>query len=117
VAEHFATVDDYVAALPDDARDVLERIRATVRTALPGAGETIRYNMPTVTYDGEYVIHVAAWKHHIGPYPMPVLGGGIEAQIAPYRAAKDSVRFPYGKPVPYELIGRVVALIAAEEEG
>ena len=60
-----------------------------------------------------YALHFAGWKKHIGLYPVPRLEPALEAEIAPYRAEKDSVVFPHAQPVPYELIGRVADAIVA----
>ena len=59
-------------------------------------------------------VHFAAWKKHLGMYPVPTLDPELEAEIAPYRVAKDSVNFPYKNPIPYELIERVSAAIYAK---
>ena len=74
---------------------------------MPEPTEKIRYGMPAVMLGGRYALHYAGWKKHIGLYPVPTLPEPLEAEIAPYRAEKDSVVFPHTKPVPYELIGRV----------
>ena len=69
--------------------------------------------MPAVMLGGRYAIHYAGWKRHLGLYPVPVLNDELEQQLAPYRAAKDSVNFAYSSPVPYQLIERVVAAIVS----
>lgn len=106
-----ATVDDYIASYPAAVREVLEGIRRTVRTAAPDSGETISYKMPTVTVDGTAVFYYAAWKHHIGMYPIPVFDGPLEAEIAPLRAAKDSLHLKYTDPFPYDLVARLTTAI------
>ena len=68
--------------------------------------------MPTVTLDGVPLMYFAAWKRHIGVYPVPPAQGALERELAPYRAAKDTVRFPLSRPVPYELIERLAAFLA-----
>ncbi len=88
-------------------------MRTRLHAAAPGAGETIRYQMPTITLHGKYLVYFAAWKRHIGLYPIPRLGEALEAEITPYRAAKDTVRFPLKKPLPFELIERLVAALVA----
>jgi uncharacterized protein YdhG (YjbR/CyaY superfamily) len=102
-------VDAYVADLSDEARTVTEKIRRLIHGAAPGITESMRYQMPCFQVDGEYLVYVGAWKHHIGMYPIPTLDGDLETDIAPYRAATDTVRFPYKRPIPYELIERLVA--------
>jgi uncharacterized protein YdhG (YjbR/CyaY superfamily) len=107
------TIDEYLATLPDDARAILERVRAALRAALPDAEERIRYGMPALMLDERYAIHFAGWKSHVGLYPVTRLDGPLEAEIAPYRAKKDSLRFPYAQPIPYALIERLAAALHA----
>jgi uncharacterized protein YdhG (YjbR/CyaY superfamily) len=105
------TVDEYISTLPEDVRPVLQGVRRAIRSALPGAEERIRYGMPAVMLDERYAIHYAGWKKHVGLYPIRTLEGGLEAEIAPYRTHKDSVRFLYCEPIPYDLIERVTAAL------
>jgi uncharacterized protein YdhG (YjbR/CyaY superfamily) len=113
MATVFATVDAYVESFPEETRVILSRVRSTILAEVPGAEEKIRYGMPAVMLGGRYAIHYAAWKRHLGLYPVPVLDDALETELAPYRAAKDSVNFAYSAPIPYDLIGRVAAAIVA----
>ena len=113
MAQHFATVDDYIASFPPEVQEVLQRVRETIHTAVPDAPEKIRYDIAAVMVDPTHAIHFAGWKKHVGLYPVPPLEGELEQQIAPYRAAKDSANFLYAQPIPYDLIARVAAAIAA----
>src|SRR3954451_1332006 len=108
----FATVDDYVAAQPEDVRPVLERLRRSIHAVVPDVGETISYAMPTFTLDDRPLVHLAAWKKHVGLYPLPPLDADLEQQVAPYRGVKDVMRLRYDRPIPYDLVGRVVAVLA-----
>lgn len=107
------TVDEYLAGFPDATRTVLEEVRKSLHDALPGAAEKISYGIPTLTVDGRALVYFAGWKHHVSVYPVPAGDAAFEAEIAPYRAAKGTLRFPLAKPVPYALIGRVATLLAA----
>jgi uncharacterized protein YdhG (YjbR/CyaY superfamily) len=109
--QSFATIDEYVAALPEHARPVMEGLRRSIRAVVPQVGETISYAMPTFTLDGLPLVHVAAWKKHVGLYPLPPLDEELAAQVAPYRAAKDTMQLKYAQPVPYDLVERVVAVM------
>ena len=103
----YSTIDEYIEVFPDNIRAILENIRNTVRTAAPEATEAIAYQMPTFKLRGN-LVHFAAFKNHIGFYPTP---SGIEAfkqEIAQYKWAKGSVQFPLSKPIPYDLIARIV---------
>jgi uncharacterized protein YdhG (YjbR/CyaY superfamily) len=111
MAAGFTTVDEYVASLPEDVRDVMERIRATIRSVVPDVGETISYQMPTFTLDGLPLVHVAAWKKHIGLYPLPPMDDELAAAVAPYRAATDTMQLKYARPIPYDLVERVMTVI------
>jgi uncharacterized protein YdhG (YjbR/CyaY superfamily) len=100
-------IDEYIAGFPKEVQEFLEKIRTTIREAAPDAEEAIKYRMPTFTLKGN-LVHLAAFKNHIGFYPAP---RGIEAfqeELSAYEGAKVSVRFPLDKPIPYDLIGRIV---------
>ncbi len=110
MTRQFATIDEYISAFPEDMQIILEQVRRATRNAAPAAAETISYQMPTITLNGRDLVSFAAWKHHIGLYPIPAADDAFAQELAPYRAAKGSVRFPLGKPMPYDLIERLVAL-------
>ncbi len=93
-------------------REVLERVRAAIHAGVPGGEEKVRYGMAAVMLGGRYAIHFAGWKHHVGLYPVPAFDDPLEQEVAPYRSKKDTVNFPYAKPVPYDLITRMSAEIA-----
>ena len=117
MVERPGTVDEYVQALPEDVRQVMDRLRRTIRDAAPGVEERISYAMPTFTLDGLPLLHVAAWKKHIGLYPLPDLEGPLAEEVAPFRGAKDAMQLPLREPVPYELVGRVVAAMVHRRAG
>lgn len=106
--------DDYLDALAPDAREVLGLARSAVHAAVPDAGETISYQMPTFTIGAIRFLHLGGWKRHLSLYPVPELDGVLEAAVAPYRTTTATVQFPYRRGVPYELIGRIAAAIAEE---
>jgi len=114
VAEKFATVDDYIGSFPTGVQTILQEVRSTILKVVPTSVETISYQMPTVMLGGRYLVYFAAWKHHVGLYPVPAADGAFERELAPYRASKGTVRFPLGQPIPYDLIERVVALLVAQ---
>ena len=102
-----ASVDDYVAALPDVARAALTEIRRRIRWVLPGVEEVISYQVPTFVVAGRRVLHVAAWKAHIGVYPAPGGDTEFEQAMAPYRSGVATLKFPLAEPMPYDLIERI----------
>ena len=101
------TIDEYIAGFPPDVQAILQKIRATIHKAAPQAEETISYQMPTFVLHGN-LVHFAAFKHHIGFYPVPT---GIEAfkkELSAYPSGKGSVQFPLDQPIPYGLISKIV---------
>lgn len=102
------TVDEYVATCPEDTRALLAAVRERLLRTVPGAGETISYQMPTVTVDGRALLYYAAWKKHLGIYPVAFGDADHEAVVGPYRAAKDSVHLPYGEPFPWDVLDTIV---------
>lgn len=110
---HLTTVDEYISQFPEDVRHILVKIRAVIKETAPEAVEKISYQMP-----GFFLRGILVWfgvhKHHIGFYPT---GSGIEAfkeELSAYKGTKGSVHFPLDKPVPYELISKIVKFRVAE---
>ncbi len=100
-------IDEYILGFPPEIQRILEEIRATIRAAAPQATEAISYQMPTFKLNGN-LVHFAAFKNHIGFYPVP---SGIEAfkeELSQFKGAKGSVQFPLTKPMPLDLISRIV---------
>jgi uncharacterized protein YdhG (YjbR/CyaY superfamily) len=117
VATRFSSVDDYVSACPAPAQAVLQEIRRTIAAVAPGAGETISYQMPTVTVNGRSLMYFAAWTKHIGVYPIPPLEDSLEHEVAPFRSGKDSVRLPLREPFPYHLVEKLVVALLQRRAG
>ena len=102
-----SSIDEYIADFPPEKRAVLEQIRRTIRAAAPDAEEAISYRMPTFKQNG-ILVHFAAFTNHIGLYP-PISGdASLEKAIAPYAGEKGNLRFPLDRPIPYDLIERIV---------
>lgn len=104
-------IDEYTASFPPDVRAILETMRSTIRKAAPDAQETISYNMPTFTLNGN-LVHFAAFKKHIGFYPPVKVKGDarLEKAVSAYAGEKGNLRFPLDQPIPYGLIGKLVKL-------
>ncbi|MGH2547895.1 MAG: iron chaperone [Thermomicrobiales bacterium] len=113
MAAKFGSIDEYIASFPDDVQIVLQRVREIMHRVMPGAAETISYDMPTIV-SGTHRVYFGGWKKHLAIYAVPPLGGDLEDQVAPYRSAKDTVQFPYKQPIPYDLIEEVAAILAAK---
>jgi uncharacterized protein YdhG (YjbR/CyaY superfamily) len=102
-------VDDYIRGYPDDVQQILQEIRRRIHQAVPEADEKISYQIPTFTLNGKYFVYMAAWKKHISVYPVPA---GMAEELAPYMAAKGTLKFALDKPIPYDLIAKVAKQLA-----
>ena len=101
------TIDEYIDAVPKEVQPILRRVRSTIRKAAPGAQEAIKYQLPTFTLDGN-LVHFGAFKNHIGFYPTPSGTAKFKRELSVYAGAKGSIRFPLDRPIPYDLITRIV---------
>jgi uncharacterized protein YdhG (YjbR/CyaY superfamily) len=111
----YQSVDDYIAAQPMPARSVLERVRATIRKALPGATEGISYQIPVYKLDGIMVLYFAGFQHHYSVYPAtPRVVAALEKELAGFLHSKATIRFSLVEAIPTRLISRIAKLRAAE---
>jgi uncharacterized protein YdhG (YjbR/CyaY superfamily) len=103
----FVSIDEYIATFPQKIQQILEEIRVTIKVAAPEAKEKISYQMPTFDLKGN-LVHFAAFKNHIGFYPTPSGIQKFKKELSVYEGAKGSVQFPLDKPIPYDLIRKIV---------
>jgi uncharacterized protein YdhG (YjbR/CyaY superfamily) len=104
----YSTIDEYLAFFPSDVRDILQKVRETIRSVAPQATEAISYGIPTFKLNGN-LVHFAGYAHHIGFYPT---GEGVEAfkdELEEYTISKGTVQFPLEKPIPYDLIRKITS--------
>ena len=102
-----ANIDDYIARFSPDVQLILEKVRSTIRDAAPAAEETISYNIPAFTQNG-ILVYFAAFKKHIGFYPPIKTDAKLAKAVAPYTGPKGNLQFPLDKPIPYDLIEKLV---------
>ena len=103
------TIDEYISNFPAKVQEALQQIREIVREAAPGAEETISYDMPTFNLNGTYLIYFAAWKKHIALYPVSAkLAESLKEDLTGYKGTKGSVHFQLDKPLPIDLIAKIV---------
>ncbi|HEY3857740.1 MAG TPA: DUF1801 domain-containing protein [Verrucomicrobiae bacterium] len=100
-------IDEYISNFPKNVREILEKIRVTIKKAAPRAEEKIGYGIPTFTLNGN-LVHFAAFKKHIGFYPTASGIAQFKQELSVYKGAKGSVRFPLDKPIPFSLISKIV---------
>ena len=101
-----ANIDEYIAAQPEDVRVALSRVRETIRAAAPDATEKIAWSMPTF-WQGENLIHFAAFKKHIGIYPGDLTQSPFDERLSGYKKTKGAIQFPFDKPIDYDLIADI----------
>jgi len=103
----YTDINAYISEYPEEIRVILEQIRTTIQNAAPEAKEAMKYGMPTFVLNGN-LVHFGAYNKHIGFYPAP---SGIDEfinELAVYRTGKGTIQFPLDKPIPFDLITKVI---------
>ena len=100
------TIDEYIAAQPEEARPYLNQVRDAICAALPDAQERLSWSMPTF-WKKHNIIHFAGFKKHVGLYPGPEAVQAFAARLEGYKTSKGTIQIPYGKPLPAELIADI----------
>ncbi|HEY5467651.1 MAG TPA: DUF1801 domain-containing protein [Coriobacteriia bacterium] len=109
-------IDDYIAQFPPSTQVALKETRALIRASAPEATETISYAMPTFDLNGRHLVHFAGFKNHVGFYPIPSAIEAFRDELAPYKSGKGSAQFPLGRPLPADLIRRIVEFRVEENK-
>ena len=102
----FETIDEYIRTFPENVQTILEKLRQTVKRAAPEAEETISYQIPTFKLKGSSIVHFAAFRKHIGLYPPAPKD--FKKDVSSYEGPKGNLKFPIDKPIPYDLVTRIV---------
>jgi uncharacterized protein YdhG (YjbR/CyaY superfamily) len=103
----FTTIDEYIAGFTGEIQEKLREMRRVIHETAPEATEKISYQMPTFYLNGN-LVHFAAFKNHIGFYPAPTGLDAFKDDIAPYLHSKGAVQFPLDRPIPFDLVKRIV---------
>ncbi|MEH7505201.1 DUF1801 domain-containing protein [Neobacillus drentensis] len=111
----FNTIDEYILQFPPEVQETLNTLRKVIKEAATDAEEKISYQMPTFALHGN-LVHFAAYKNHIGFYPTSSGIAAFKQELSEYKGAKGSVQFPIDKPLPFELISRIVKYRVAENK-
>lgn len=101
------SIDKYIQKFPSEAQEILKNIRKVIKESAPDAEEKMSYQMPTFALYGN-LVHFAAYKNHIGFYPTPSGIDAFKQELSEYKGSKGAVQFPFEKPIPYELISKIV---------
>ncbi len=110
----FKTIDEYHFSFPKNIRDILDRLRKTIKHVAPKAREIISYNMPAFKLN-KNLVYYAANKEHIGFYPTPSPIIKFKNELAKYKTSKGAIQFPIDKPLPLALIKKIVKLRIIED--
>ena len=109
------TIDEYIMLFPKNVQIVLEKLRQVIRESAPKSEETINYGIPTFKLNGN-LVHFAAFKNHIGFYPTTSAIVAFKKELSPYKQAKGSVQFPIDKPIPLNIVKKIVKYRVMENE-
>jgi uncharacterized protein YdhG (YjbR/CyaY superfamily) len=112
----FETIDEYISLFSKDIQDILKKLRQAIKESAPESEETINYGIPTFKLNGN-LVHFAAFKNHIGFYPTSSGITAFKKELSIYKHAKGSVQFPKDKPIPLDIVKKIVRFRAKENKG
>jgi uncharacterized protein YdhG (YjbR/CyaY superfamily) len=112
--KEFRTIDEYIDTFPEDVQIILVKIRRTILKAAPEAVEAISYGIPMFKLNGKYLVYFAAWKNHIGFYPMSLGAKAFKKELSVYKQGEGSIQFPLDKSIPYDLVHKIIIFRARE---
>lgn len=102
------TIGEYINSFPADTQDLLRQMRAVILENAPGAEEGISYGMPAYKMNGKPLVYFAGFRNHIGFYATPTGHAEFAQELSAYKHGKGSVQFPVDRPLPLDLIARIV---------
>ena len=111
----YKNVDEYINSFSGETRKKLESLRQAIHSVVPEAKEKIAYGIPTFTHHGN-LVHFAGYKTHIGFYPGSTPIKQFERELAGFKTSKGTIQFPLDKPLPIELIRKIVLACAERNE-
>jgi uncharacterized protein YdhG (YjbR/CyaY superfamily) len=109
----FTTMDEYIATFPKEMQSSLKELREVIKEEAPDAEERISYRMPAFFLNG-VLVYFAGFKHHIGFYPTASGIQNFKKEISAYKNSKGAVQFPIDKPIPFDLVRKIVKFRASE---
>ena len=109
-------IDEYIATFPENTQKLLQQVRTSIKKVVPAVEETISYGIPTFTLNGGYLIYFAGYKNHISLYPAPRGNELFKEELSAYKGGKGTIQFPLDKPMPFNLITRIVKFRIKENE-
>ncbi len=113
VKTNFQSIDEYIAACPEQSQSYMQIIREMIKAVAPDAKEKISYQIACFELNGKNVVHFAGWKKHVSLYPTPEGTDAFNKAIAKYAGGKGTTKFPLDEPLPMKLIQKAVKLLIA----
>jgi len=113
---NFKSIDEYIAACPEESRAYLNQIRKLIHSLAPDAKEKISYQIACFELNGKNLVHFAGWKKHVSLYPIPAGSEAFLRQIEPYANDKGTLKFSLSEPLPLRIIERVIKLHISENK-
>lgn len=101
-------IDAYIAAFPLELQPVMNQMRKAIREVAPEATEGISWGMPTFKIK-KVLVQFAGFKNHLGFYPYPETIEYFRDELTAYHTSKGGIQFPYNKPIPFDLVKRIVS--------
>jgi len=103
----YETIDEYIEQFPNEIQEIMKEVRNVIKETVSQAEEKISWQMPTFVLNGN-LVHFAAHKNHLGIYPGPAVIEVFAEELTEYKTSKGAIQFPYSKPIPYQLIVKLV---------
>lgn len=110
-------INEYISTFPIDVQSILQRVRAVIGKAAPKAYEAMSYGVPAFKLNGKNLVLFAAFKKHISLYPEPSAISAFKDELVNYETAKGTIKFPLDKPIPYDLVIKIVKYRVQENMG
>ncbi|OQB74825.1 MAG: hypothetical protein BWX90_00171 [bacterium ADurb.Bin132] len=107
-------IDEYISSFPDETRLLLEKMREVIKSAAPEAKEVISYQMPAFKLDS-VLVYFAAHKNHIGFYPTSSPIVVFKKELLPYKQSKGAIQFPFDRPIPFDIVKKIVEFRVEED--
>jgi uncharacterized protein YdhG (YjbR/CyaY superfamily) len=117
MARKAETIDEYLAALSNDKRAALTKLRNAIKAAAPRAEECISYQVPAFRLEGRFLVAFAAAAQHCAFYPGAFPIAAYKDELEAYDTSKGTIRFPADKPLPAALVRKLVKARIAEHAG
>ena len=104
----YKNIDEYISLFPKNVQEILQKLRQAIKESAPQAQEVISYQMPALKLHGRILVYFAAFKNHIGFFPTASGVAAFKKELSGYETSKGTIRFPLDKPIPFDLVRKIV---------